>query len=157
MELTGQLSALFIYVQNLSSLCLFQGDMPDGMHKSAEGYETNPTYIAAKKAKHLEENETTLESCLDAMFNLLETSSQTSSQNSLSESVRLLQCQVLAERHSATKLRLEVLSPRKIVENTNENLIAKQLHLEAMTDKLGRHHSLAQQLAQQFPRKANLS
>ena len=84
------------------------------------------------------------------MFKLLETNSQTSSQNSLSESVRLLQSQVLAERHSATQLRLEVLSLRKIAENTNENLIAKQLHLEAMTDMLGRSHSLAQQLAQQF-------
>ena len=29
------------------------------MHKSAEGYETNPTYIATKKAKHLEDSETT--------------------------------------------------------------------------------------------------
>ena len=130
--------------------------MPDGMHKSAEGCETNPTYIAAKKAKHLEDSETTPKSCLDAVFKLLETNSQTGSQNSLSESVRLLH-QVLAERHSATQLRLEVLSLRKIAENTNENLIAKQLHLEAMTDMLGRSHSLAQQLAQQFPRKANLS
>ena len=51
MELTAQLPSLFIHVQNLSSLCLFQGDMPDGMHKSPEGCETNPTYIAAKKAK----------------------------------------------------------------------------------------------------------
>ena len=122
--------------------------MPDGMHKSAEGCETNPTYIAAKKAKHLEDSETTPKSCLDAVFKLLETSSQTSSQNSLSEPVRLLQSQVLAERHSATQLRLEVLSLRKI---------AKQLHLEAMTDMLGRSHILAQQPAQQFPRKANLS
>ena len=53
--------------------------MPDGMHKSAEGCETNPTYIAAKKAKHLEDSETTPKSCLDAVFKLLETSSQTSS------------------------------------------------------------------------------
>ena len=127
--------------------------MPDGMHKSAEGCETNPTYIAAKKEKHLEDSETTPKSCLDAVFKLLETNNQTSSQNSLSESVRLLQSQVLAERHSATQLRLEVLSLRKIAENTNENLIAKQLHLEAMTDMLGRSHSLTQQ----FPRKANLS
>ena len=87
-------------------------------------------------------------SCLDEVFKILETSSQTSSQNSLSELVRLLQSQVLAERHSATRLRLEVLSLRKIAQNTNENLIAKQLHLEAMTDMLGRSHSLAQQLAQ---------
>ena len=125
MELIAQLSSLFIHVQNLSSLCLFQGDMPDGMHKSAEGYETNPTYIAAKKAKHLEESMTTPKSCLDAVFKLLETSSQTSSQNSLSETVRLLQSQVLAERHSATQFRPEVISLRKIAENTNENLIAK--------------------------------
>ena len=140
---------------HLSSL--FQGDMSDGMHKFAERCETNQTYIAAKKAKHLEDSETTPKSCLDAVFKLLETSSQTSSRNSLSESVRLLQSQVLAERHSTTQLRLEVLSLRKIAENTNDNLIAKQLHLEAMTDMLGRSHSLAQQLAQQFPCKANLS
>ena len=88
--------------------------MPDGTQKSAEGCETNTTYIAAKKAKHLEDSETTLKSCLDAVS------------------------QVLAERHSATQLRIEVLSLRKIAENTNENLIAKQLHLEAMTDMLGR-------------------
>ena len=66
-------------MQNLSSLCLFQGDMPDGIHKFAEGYETNPTYIAANKAKHLEDSETTPKSCLDAVFKLHETSSQTSS------------------------------------------------------------------------------
>ena len=100
----ARLSSLFIHVENPSSLCLFQGDMTDGMHKSAEGCETNPTYIATKKAKHLEDSETTPKSCLDAVFKILETSSQTSSRNSLSESVRLLQSQVLAERHSATQL-----------------------------------------------------
>ena len=52
------------------------------MHKYAEGCETNPTYIAAKKAKHLEDSETTPKSCLDAVFKLLETSSQMRSQNS---------------------------------------------------------------------------
>ena len=66
-------------------------NMFDGMHKSAEGCETNPTYIAAKKAKHLEDSETIPKSCLNAMFKLLDTSNQTGSQNSLSESVRLLQ------------------------------------------------------------------
>src|SRR3989337_4532547 len=125
MELTAQLPSLFIYVQNLSSVLLFQGDMPDGTHKSAEDSETNPMYIAAKKAKHLEDSDTTPKSCLDAVFKLLETSSHTSSQNSLSESVRLLQSQLQAERHSTTQLRLEVLQLRKITENTNENLIAK--------------------------------
>ena len=47
--------------------------MPDGMHKSAEGCETNPTYIVAKKAKHLEDSKTTPKSCLDAVFTLLGT------------------------------------------------------------------------------------
>jgi hypothetical protein len=157
MELTAQLPSLFIYMQNLSSILLFQGDMPDGTHKSAEDCETNPTYIAAKKAKHLEDSETTPKSCLDAVFKLLETSSHTSSQKSLPESVRLLQSQLQAERHSATQLRLEVQSLRKIAENSNENLIAKQLELEDMTDMLGRSHCLAQLLAQQLPCKANVS
>ena len=61
--------------------------MPDGMHKSVEGCETNPTYIAAKKVKHLKDSEITPKSSLDAVFKLLESSSQTSSQNSLSQSV----------------------------------------------------------------------
>ena len=64
--------------------------MPNGMHKSAEGCETNPTYTAAKKREHLKDSETTPKSCLDAVFKLLETNSQTSSHNLLSESVRLL-------------------------------------------------------------------
>ena len=155
--MTAQLPSLFIYVQNLSSLCLFQGDMPDGMHKSAEGRETNPTYIAAKKAKHLEDSETTPKSCLDAVFKLLETSSHTSSQKSLPELVRLLQSQLQAERHGTTQLRLEVQSLRKTTENSSENLIAKQLELEDMTDMLGRSHHLAQLLVQQLPHKANVS
>ena len=60
--------------------------MPDGMHKSAEGCETNPTYIATK-AKHLEGSETTPKSCLDVVFELLATTACSSS-NSLLESVR---------------------------------------------------------------------
>ena len=100
----AQLSSLFIHVQNLSSLCLFQGEMPDGMHTSAKGRETNPIYIAAKKAKHLEDSETTPKSCLDVVFKLLETSSQTSSQNSLPQSVRLLKSQLKAERLASAQL-----------------------------------------------------
>ena len=82
MKLDGIDSTIIIFVytrEKLSSLCLFQGDMPDGMHKSTEGCVTNPTYIAAKKAKHLEDSKTTPKSCLNAVFKLLETSSQTSS------------------------------------------------------------------------------
>ena len=74
------------------------------MHKSVEGCETNPTYIVAKKAKHLEDSETTPKSCLDVVFKLLEIASHTSSQNLLPESVRLLQSQLQAERHSAPQL-----------------------------------------------------
>ena len=61
--------------------------MTGGMHKSVEGCETSPTYIAAKKVKHLEESETTPMSSLDVVFRLLETNRHTSSKNSLSKSV----------------------------------------------------------------------
>ena len=54
----------------MSSVLLFQGDMPDGTHKSDEDCDTNPTYIAAKKAKHLEDSEATPKSCLDVVFEL---------------------------------------------------------------------------------------
>ena len=73
--------------------------MPDGMHKSIEGCETNPTYIAAKKAKHLEDSETTPKFCLDVVFELLATTAGTSSSNSLPESVRLLKSQLQVEKH----------------------------------------------------------
>ena len=143
-ELTEQLSSLFIHVQNMSSLYFVSGWYAWWHAQVCWRLWDKPV---AKKAKHLEDSETTPKPCLDAVFKLLETSSQTSSQNSLFESVRLLQTQVLADMHSATQLRLEVLSLRKIAANTNEILIAKQLHLEAMTDMLGQSHSLAQQLA----------
>jgi hypothetical protein len=132
---------------------LFQGDIPDGTHKSAEDYETNPTFIAAKKAIHLEDSETTPKSCLDAVFKLLETSSE----KSQPESVQLLQSQLQAERQASSQLLLEVQSLRTIAKNTSENLIAKQLELEDMPDMLGRSHHLAQLLAQQLLRKANIS
>ena len=103
--------------------------MPDGMHKSAEGYETNPTYIATKKAKHLEDSETTPKSCLDAVFKLLETNSQTSSQNSLSESVRLLQSQLKAERLASAQFRLEVKDAMKMSEDCHAHHHALNLVL----------------------------
>ena len=131
----------------MSSVLLFHGDMPDGTHKSTKDSQTNATYIVAKKAKHLEDSETTPKSCLDAVFKSLETSSHTSSQKSLPESVRLLQSQLQAESHSATQLRLEVQSLRKITENSSAYLLAKRLELEDISFKQLRSHQLAQLLA----------
>jgi hypothetical protein len=132
---------------------LFQGDIPDGTHKYAEDCETNPTCIEAKKEKHLEDSETTPKSCLDAVFKLLEASSE----KSHPESVRLLQSQLQAERHTSSQLLLEVQYLRNIAKNTSENLIAKQLDLEHMTDLLCRSHHLDQLLVPQLPSKANVS
>ena len=48
---------------------------------------------------YLKDSETTPKSCLDVVFELLATTTGTSSSNSLPESVRLLESQLQVERH----------------------------------------------------------
>ena len=127
-------ASLLIYLWNLFtvSFFLFQINISDARQNFREDSEPNPllvpiTYIATKKVNHLEESEMTPRSCLDedSEFKLLTSRCDTTLVKLLPKSVRLLQSQLQAERHSLTQLRLEVQSLRKITENSNENLIAK--------------------------------
>ena len=121
--------------------------MPDGMHKSAEGCETNPTYIAAKKAKHLKDSETTPKSCLDVVFQLLATTVGTSSSNSLPESLRLLQSQLQAKRHQSAVLRQEAEGLRKSLLNLDAYFLVQQQALEDLSAKQEKVNKLAKHLA----------
>ena len=80
------------------------------------------------------------------MFKLLETNSQTSSQNSLSESVRLLQSQVLAERHRSDVLRQEAEGLRKSLQNSDAYFLVQQV-LEDLSAKQEKLNKLAKHLA----------
>ena len=121
--------------------------MPDGMHKSVEGCETNPTYIVAKKAKHLEDSETTPKSCLDVVFELLATTAGTSSSNSLPESVRLLESQLQVERHRSDMLRQEAERERKSLQNSDAYILVQQQALEDLSAKQEKVNKLAKHLA----------
>ena len=59
------------------------------------------------KENYLEDSETTPKSCLDVVFELLATTTGTSSSNSLPESVQLLESQLQDERHRSAVLRQE--------------------------------------------------
>ena len=63
--------------------------------------------LVSKKAdkNYIEDTETTPKSCLDVVFELLATTSSTSSSNSLPESVRLLESQLQVERHQSDVMR----------------------------------------------------
>ena len=150
MKLDGIDSTVIIFVYTRAKpviSLLVSGDMPDGMHKSAKGCDTNPTYIAAKKAKHLEDRETTPKSCPDAVFKLLETNSQKCSQNSLSESVRLLQSQLKAERLALAQLRLEVKDVMKMSGDCLAHYGAIQLGMKHLSLTQLRSHQLVRLLA----------
>ena len=63
--------------------------------------------LVSKKAdkNYTEDTETTPKSCVDVVFELLATTTSTSSLNSLPESVRLLESQLQVERHRSDVLR----------------------------------------------------
>ena len=64
-----------------------KGSNADKVHDSDTSLLVPNKADKTAKEDYLEDSETTPKSCLDVVFKLLETSSQTSPQNSLSESV----------------------------------------------------------------------
>ena len=75
-------------------LCNGKGSNADKVQDS------ETSLLVSKKAdNYIEDTETTPKSCLDVVFELLATTTGTSSSNSLPESVRLLESQLQVERH----------------------------------------------------------
>ena len=81
-----------------------------GKGSNAEKVQDSETsMLVSKKAdkNYLDDSERTRKSCLDVVFELLDTTAGTSSSNSLPESVRLLESQLQVERHRSNVLRQE--------------------------------------------------
>ena len=108
------------------------------------------------KEDYLEDSETTPKSCLDAVFKLLETSSQTSSQNSLSESVRLLESQLQVERHRLDVMRQEAEGLRKSLEHLDAHFLVQQQALEDFSAKQHKANQLAKLIASMVDTRDNV-
>ena len=78
------------------------------------------------KEKYLEDSETTPKSCLGLVFELLATTAFTSYSNSLSESVRLLESELQAERHRSTVLQQEAEGLQKSLEHSGAYFLVQQ-------------------------------
>ena len=81
------------------------------------------------------------------MFELLATTTGTSSSNSLPESLRLLQFQLQAERHQSTVLRQEAEGLRKSLQNSDAYFLVQQQAREDLSAKQEKVNKLAKHLA----------
>ena len=104
--------------------------------------------MVSKKANknYLDDSETTQQSCLDVVFELLATTAGTSSSNSLSKSLRLLQSQLQAERHQSAVLRQEAKGLRKSLQNSDACFLVQQQVLEDLSAKQEKVNKLAKHL-----------
>jgi hypothetical protein len=99
------------------------------------------------KENYLEDSETTPNSCLDVVFDLLATTAVTSSSNLLPDSVRLLESQLEAERHRSTVLRQEAEGLRKSLQNSDAYFLVQQQALEEFRTKQVKANKIAKLLA----------
>ena len=90
-------------------LCNGKGSNADKVQDS------ETSLLVSKKAdkNYLDDSETTQKSCLDVVFELLATTTGTSSLNSLPESVRLLESQLQVEKHRSDVMQQEAEGLRK--------------------------------------------
>ena len=98
---------------------------------------------------HLEDSEMTPRSCLDedSELKLLTSRCETTSVQSLPQSVRLLQSQLKAERLASAQLRLEVKDVMKMSEDCLAHYGAIQLGMKHLSLTQLRSHQLVRLLA----------
>ena len=99
------------------------------------------------KEDYLEDSETTPKSCLGLVFELLASTTGTSSSTSLPESLRLLQSQLQAERHQSAMLQQEVEGLRKSLQNSDAYFLVQQQVLEDLSANQEKVNKLAKHLA----------
>ena len=99
------------------------------------------------KENYLEDSETTLNSRLGVVFELLATTAGTSYSNSVSESVQFLESQLQAERHRSVVLRKEAEGLRKSLQNSDAYFLVQQQALEDLSAKQEKVNKLAKHLA----------
>ena len=99
------------------------------------------------KEDYLEDSETTPNSCLGLVFELLATTACTSYSNSLSESVRFLESQLQAERHRSVVPRQEAEGLWKSLEHSDAYFLVQQQALEDFSAKQDKANQLAKLIA----------
>ena len=87
-------------MENSTLLCNGKGSNADKVQDS------ETSLLVSKKAdkNYLDDSETTQKSCLDVVFELLDTTAGTSSSTLLPKSVHLLESQLQVERHRSDVL-----------------------------------------------------
>ena len=124
-------------------LCNGKGSNADKVQDS------ETTLLVSKKGdkNDLVDSETTPQSCVDVVFELLASTTGTSSSNSLPESLRLLQSQLQAERHQSAVLRQEAEGLRKSLQNSDAYFLVQQQALEDLSAKQEKANKLSKHLA----------
>ena len=99
--------------------------------------DSETSLLVSKKAdkNYIEDTETTPKSCLDVVFELLATTADTSSSNSLPESVRLLESQLQVERHRSDVVRQEAEGLRTSLQSLDAYFLVQQQVLEDLSAK----------------------
>ena len=92
-------------------------------------------------------SEKTPQSCVDVVFELLASTTGTSSSNSLPKSLRLLQSQLQAERHQSAMLWQEAEGLRKSLQNSDAYFLVQKQALEDLSAKQEKVNKLAKHLA----------
>ena len=131
------------YWRRVPPLCNLKGSNEDKIQDS------ETSLLVSKKGdkNDLVDSETTPQSCVDVVFELLASTTGTSSSNSLPESLRLLQSQLQAERHQSAVLRQEAEGPRKSLQNSDAYFLVQQQALEDLSAKQEKVNKLAKHLA----------
>ena len=93
------------------------------------------------KEDYLEDNETTPNSCVGLVFELLATTACTNYSNSLSESVRFVESQLQAERHRSAE------GLQKSLEHSDAYFLVQQQALEDFSAKQDKANQLAKLIA----------
>ena len=103
------------YWRRVPPLCNGKGSNADKVQDS------ETSLLVSKKAdkNYIENTETTPKSCLGVVFELLATTTGTSSSNSLPDSVRLLESQLQVEIHRSDVMRQEAEGLRKSLQNSD--------------------------------------
>ena len=111
--------------------------------------DSETTLLVSKKGdkNDLVDSEKTPQSCVDVVFELLASTTGTSSSNSLPESLRLLQSQLQAERPQSAVLWQEAEGLRKSLQNLDVYFRVQQQALEDLSAKQEKVNKLAKHLA----------
>ena len=122
----------------------------NGRESNAEKVQDSETTLLVSKKgdkNDLVDSEETPQSCIDVVFELLASTSSTSSSNSLPESLWLLQSQLQAERHESAVLRQEAEGLRMSLQNSDAYFLVQQQVLEDLSAKQEKVNKLAKHLA----------